>query len=96
MNSKYLLDKINKKNSNYSNEFNNLKARDSEYKKNYGKNSNKNSRHNSNADNLSWRKGSNSYVNNNNNSENSKENNHNNGINNNNNKKSNGNFVNEK
>ena len=70
MNSKFLLDKIKKGNSNYnySNEFNNLKARDSEYKNTSEKNSNANSRHNSNGDSLSWRKGSNM--------ENSKENNY--------------------
>jgi len=84
MNSKYLLDRINNKNNSYSNEFNNLKAKDSEYKKNYGKNSNKNSRHNSTVDNLSWRKGSNC------NTENSKE--FNGGYN----KKGNGNFISEK
>lgn len=67
MNSKYLLDKIkrtngnggNSYNNNYSNEIHNLKAKDSDYKKNYGKNSYNNSRHNSNASDLSWRKGSN-------------------------------------
>ena len=63
MNSKFLLDKIKRTNgnssyNNYSNEFNNLKAKDSEYKKNYGKGSNNSSRHNSGGD-LSWRKGSN-------------------------------------
>jgi hypothetical protein len=62
MNSKYLLDKIKRANGNtynYTNEFNNLKAKDSEYKKNYGKNSYNNSRHNSGGSDLSWRKGSN-------------------------------------
>ena len=64
MNSKYLLDKIkrgngNAYNNNYANEFNNLKAKDSEYKKNSYNNSYNNSRHNSNASDLSWRKGSN-------------------------------------
>ena len=70
MDSKYLLDKIKKTNgnnnninNNYSNEFNSLKAKDSEYKKNYGtKNSYNNSRHNSGGENLSWRKGSNAEV----------------------------------
>ena len=53
-----MLDKIKRSSSNYSNEFNNLKAKDSEYKNTSEKKSNTNSRHNSNADNLSWRKGS--------------------------------------
>lgn len=57
MNSKYLLDKIKKGNYNYSNEFNNLRARDNDY--NYRKNSKQIPRHNSNFDALSWRKGSN-------------------------------------
>lgn len=65
MNSKFLLDKM-KRNNNYNSEFNNLKAKDSEYKNSY--NNGKNSRHNSIQD-LSWRKGSNANNPNNNNND---------------------------